>query len=125
MSWTTIEDFGEDIIDSREIIARIDELEAREDDEDDPLDEDEAQELADLREFAEECARYSPDWHYGETLILDSYFPEYAEQMAEDIGAIDRDAGWPACHINWEEAADALKMDYTEVSIRGYDYWIR
>jgi hypothetical protein len=45
--------------------------------------------------------------------------------MAEDIGAIDRDAGWPLGFIDWDAAAAALKMDYTEVSIRGYDYWIR
>ena len=125
MTWETIDDFGCDLIDSRDIIKRLDELEDREDDEDDALDEAEAEELDKLRDFANEAAGYAPDWRYGETLILDSYFEEYAQQLAEDIGAISSDAGWPLSYIDWEAAADALKQDYTMVSIDGHDYWIR
>jgi hypothetical protein len=33
------------------------------------------------------------DWERA--LINDDYFQEYAEELAYDIGAIDRDAGWP------------------------------
>jgi hypothetical protein len=47
-------------------------------------------------------------------MVLDSYFIEYAEQLADDIGAIGRDA-----------AADALKQDYTEVTFGGHTYWWR
>lgn len=125
MKWESIDDFGCDIIDSRDIIARIDELEAREDDEDWPLDDDEGEELALLREFAAETEPYCPDWRHGATLISDSYFVRYAQEFADDIGAVDAQAGWPNSHINWEAAADDLKQDYTEVSINGYDYWVR
>lgn len=58
-------------------------------------------------------------------MILDTYFTEYAEQLADAIGAIDRNAGWPVCHIDWEAAADALKVDYTEVEFGGYTYFWR
>lgn len=125
MTWETIDDFGCDLIDSRDIIKRFEELDARDGDGDDPLDEDEIDELHKLRDFANEAAGYAPDWRYGETLINDNYFQEYAQQMAEDIGAIDRDATWPLSHIDWEAAADVLKQDYTMVSIDGHDYWIR
>lgn len=50
---------------------------------------------------------------------------EYAETLAEDIGAIDRNAGWPLMHIDWEAAADALKMDYRQVDYDGVAYWMR
>ena len=39
---------------------------------------------------------------------------EFAEEMAESIGAIDRNAAWPVCYIDWERAANDLMMDYSE-----------
>jgi len=83
------------------------------------------EELAPLKSLADEAEGYSADWRYGATLIRESYFEEYAQQLAEDIGAISSDLAWPACHIDWEAAADALKMDYTSVDFDGVDYWIR
>jgi hypothetical protein len=50
---------------------------------------------------------------------------EYAEQLAEDIGAINKNATWPNDCIDWEKAADQLKQDYTEVDFDGVAYWIR
>lgn len=64
-------------------------------------------------------------WTYGVTLIRDSYFEDYAQQMAEDIGAINRDATWPLNHIDWEAAAEALKGDYTSAEFDGVTYWAR
>ena len=112
---------GENIIDSRDIIERIAELEANAD----GLDDDEKAELAIWREVAEEGENSASDWSYGATLILDSYFEDYARELAEDIGAVPKDLSWPACHIDWEAAADALKMDYTEIEIDGLTYWAR
>lgn len=38
---------------------------------------------------------------------------EFAEQLAEDIGAVDRNATWPNNHIDWEAAArDLFCGDY-------------
>lgn len=109
-----------DIIDSRDIIARIEELESEE-----QLEEEEQLELAALKNVAEQAEGYAPDWPYGEGLIRDSYFVEYAQQLAEDVGAIDPKANWPLCHIDWEAAAEALQMDYTSIDYEGVTYWIR
>lgn len=42
---------------------------------------------------------------------------EFAERLADDIGAIDRNASWPLCHINWEAAWRDLRTggDYTDI----------
>lgn len=109
---------GADILDSRDIIAKIEELESLL--EDDPDDE----ELKNLRALAEESSG-SPDWPYGETLIADSYFEQYAQELAEDIGAVQKDATWPNQYIDWEAAADALKQDYMSVAYGETEYWIR
>lgn len=48
-----------------------------------------------------------------------------AQELADDIGAIDSNAKWPLNHIDWEAAAEELKMDYTEVNFNGTTYYIR
>lgn len=75
------------------------------------------------KEFCEQGESIS-DWTYGETLILDDYFQAYAQQLADDIGAVKED-GWPNNCIDWEQAADHLKMDYTAIEIDGTTYWAR
>jgi hypothetical protein len=129
---------SQDIIDSRDVIARIAELEDRvfnpivgagEPPDEEPLggwlDEYEKSELGALLELQEEAEGYS-DWKDGATLIRDSYFEEYAEEFAEDIGAIDPDTStWPSNHIDWEAAANELKGDYTGVTFDGVEYWVR
>jgi len=81
--------------------------------------------LVGLRKFASQAEGYAADWRYGETLIRDSYFEEYARELADDIGAIPRDAGWPTTCIDWEQAARELQMDYTSVNFDGVTYWVR
>jgi antirestriction protein len=49
----------------------------------------------------------------------------YAQDFAEDIGAIDRNAGWPLGCIDWEAAADELKSDYSSIEFDGVTYWVR
>lgn len=108
---------SEDLIDSRDVIARIRFLEGTED-------EDERAELKALEALQEEAQGYAPDWKHGSTLIRDSYFETYAQELAEDIGAISRNAQWPLGCIDWEKAADELKQDYTSVEFDGETYWI-
>jgi hypothetical protein len=129
----------EDIIDSRDVIERIKELESERgdleamDDEEKPLEErlkewdesEEGEELKALKALAEQAEDYAADWKYGETLIRDSYFEDYARELAEDIGAINKDATWPNDCIDWERAARELQMDYTSVEFDGVTYWIR
>ena len=71
---------------------------------------------------ASECTE---DWSFGATLIADSYFITYAQEFADDIGAINSEAAWPLYHIDWNAAARDLQQDYTSVTIDGRDYWIR
>jgi hypothetical protein len=132
-----------DVIDSRDVIGRIEELQEEraelafliEDIEEDKLqdaisdleqwDEENGDELRSLKALAEEAEGYAADWKYGEALIRDSYFKEYAMQLAEDIGAINGDATWPNNCIDWDQAAKELRMDYTAVEFDGLTYWIR
>ena len=152
---------SDDIIDSRDVIKRIEELESERDglaeavddaktakvglieptdeETDDADDEiataeralldwnegDEGQELTALINLQSEAEGYAPDWHHGATLIRDSYFEKYAEELADDLGLLPKDAAWPATCIDWEKAARELQVDYTSVDFDGIDYWIR
>ena len=62
----------------------------------------------------------------NEPTMIPAYdFTEYAQELAEDIGAIDPDAKWPVYCIDWERAARELKMDYTSVRVNGMTYYFR
>jgi hypothetical protein len=123
---------SEDIIDSRDVIARIGWLEGEDCGDEKACDlddcprhvEDAAEELRQLKELDEEGSGLA-DWPHGETLIRDSYFEDYAEQYADGVGAINAAAGWPLNHIDWEAAADELKMDYTSIKFGDVTYWAR
>ncbi len=88
-------------------------------------DEANAEELRTLEALQADAEGYSPDWRYGATLIRYSYFKEYAQDLADDIGAINADATWPCNCIDWDEAARQLKQDYTEVEFDGVTYYVR
>lgn len=75
-----------------------------------------------IRELRDEVG---DEWRYGVVLIPEGSFVDYARELADDIGAIDRDAGWPTAHIDWEAAADDLKIDYIETDFRGATYLYR
>lgn len=121
---------SQDLIDSRDVIARIRELERDRDAAETPEEWEtenpgDAEELKALTDLQDEADGYS-DWRHGATLIRDSYFEDYARDLADDLhGRAARDASWPFDYIDWEKAADALKMDYTSVSFGGEDYWVR
>ena len=126
-------DNTQDVLDSRDIIKRIEVLES----------EIEScggvhalgsrgcghglEALLELQEDAQDAA----DWDHGAELIRDTYFTEYAQELAqdlaEDIGEIVPGAfrGWPLAHIDWEAAAEALTLDYTDVEFDGVTYWVR
>lgn len=132
-------DGTDEYFDSRDVIARIDELIAAweqttgdtfadyalsTDDYRVGLSEDEAEELAALLDFQAD-AESNPDWEYGMTFIADFYFQDYAQELAEDIGAVSRTSEWPVTHIDWEAAAQELRQDYTAFEFRGTTYWAR
>ncbi len=119
------------VIDSRDLVARVDYLEnlAVYDMDsgeyyvtDDGMDDDERDELAMLRDALDEIGSEAVS---GVTLIADGYFEKYAQEYAEEIGAISSDASWPLTYIDWEAAANDLQADDTSVEIDGDTYWYR
>lgn len=116
-------DYGQ-ILDTRQLIDRAAEIEAELDDE--SLDTDERDVLREELEAIKDAEQAGiPDWQYGETLIREDYFTEYAQELAEDIGAVDKDASWPNSYIDWEAAAEALMQDYMTVELDGSTYYAR
>lgn len=119
----------EDLIDVRDVIARVEELDSERDD-NDKLPAEEEQEFSDLYDLLSElrgCGgdyQWQGDW-FPITLIRDTYFAEYARELAEGIGAINKDAVWPNNCIDWERAARELQHDYSEVEYLGVTYWYR
>lgn len=110
----------DDIIDSRDVIARIDDLKDRDD-----LSDAEQHELAALRALTEEVEGYAEDWRFGAALIRDSYFEEHARELAEEIGLVAPSLDWPLNCIDWKKAARELQMDYFAFEFDGVPYWAR
>jgi len=137
-------DLTADIIDLRDIIERVEELENeladmseadRESDKTNPTEtvSDEYHdlhcELQTLTATLEELKggggdeKWRGDW-YPITLIRESNFTEYTREMLEDCGTIPRDLpAW--VHIDWEATAREVKMDYSYISIGEVDYLYR
>lgn len=126
----------DELIDSRDVIERIEELKGALDidaSEVLPGTSEEMQEMRDelstLRKLAKD-AEDSPDWQYGETLIRESYFTDYIEQLIDDCYEMPKElksGGWPYRHmtIDYKAAAEEAKADYTEVDFDGITYLIR
>lgn len=152
-------DGTEKIYDSRDIIARIEELEGERADLVEAVEEaravytegqevtahdtlaaddleaaqealddwdkgDEGAELKELKSLADDFGGYG-DWEHGDVIIREDHFQDYAEELAEDIGTVSREREWPFCHIDWEAAAEALKMDYTTAKAFGHTWYMR
>lgn len=150
---------SDDVIDSREVIERIEELETERSDLSDAWDEartardetaeedteahaaatkvvidartalqdwdsDYGDELKALQALQDEAEGYAPDWKHGATLVRDSYFTEYAEELCKDIGDMPKEI--PSyIVIDWEATAENIKQDYTSVEFDSVTYWIR
>ena len=119
----------EDTLDVPDIIARVEFLEGGEEIDQDAGSEDQ-EELTQLRDLLTELKgnggdkEWQGDWYPG-TLIRDSYFREYAQELAEDIGAISGNAQWPLNCIDWDAATEQLQQDYSSVDVDGVTYWYR
>lgn len=130
----------EDIFDLRDVIARVEELRSERDESDIPVNEyggpndswaTERAELAELESLLAELAggggdeQFEGDW-YPVTLIRDSHFKTYAEEFADDVGAIKPgEFQWPYTCIDWDQAARELQTDYSSVEFRGVTFWYR
>lgn len=132
-------DFTEDILDGRDILKEFEEMEQElkdlqgyvEDAEDagelkaaqQELDDFDMEHFELLKSFVDDVG--DQPLRNGETFIHEFYFTRYAEQLADDLWAIDRDVRWPLTHIDWEAAAADLKHDYTPVDVDGNTYYYR
>jgi len=156
---------SDNIIDVRDIIARVEELRSERENLQDTLDEaeeaykyhdsddtqstpeyedlqeakeareewdesDEAKELETLEELLSDLCGYGGDeqWEgdwYPVTLINQDHFTDYAQELAEETGSVNRDARWPNNHIDWDAAADDLKQDYSTVDFEGVSFYYR
>jgi len=88
-------------------------------------DEDTLAEWRSLYKLDQEGRDATSEWLDGEALIRDSYFEDYARELAQDIGAIGKGEVWPLTCIDWEHAARELQHDYTTVDFDGVEYWVR
>lgn len=119
----------EDVLDSRgleDVIARLEaeQSDAIEDVHDGSWDDTDGAEMLDaLRVLRAETE--GEGWGYGIGFIRDSYFEDYARELADDLGLLDNDAPWPMTCIDWEQAARELQMDYSAITIGSVQYWYR
>jgi len=108
----------EDIIDSRDVITRLEYLEGIE------RDEEEEEEFKALSAFAKEAEDYAEDWLHGAALIHESYFTTYVQEMLEQCCEIPRDLPHYIV-IDWEATAQNIRIDYTEIDFDGQAYLVR
>jgi hypothetical protein len=110
---------GLDVIDSRDVMGRIEALEGF-----DCLDEEETYELAILQELNDEGESLTREWIYGEALIRHTYWTDYVIELLEDIGEIPRDLP-DYIVIDWDATAQNILVDYSELMFDGVPYYIR
>lgn len=135
MAFILSEQSGDDIIDVRNIIERVEELKgiipetAHDVTPGDAVEAAKAQEeLATLESILADLAgnggdeQWRGDW-YPVTLIRDSYFTDYARELVEDCYSLD---GIPSfVEVDWNATARNVQIDYTMTEIEGVDYWYR
>ena len=109
-------------LDSRDLIARLAELEdmTEEEREEDDL-QDEYEELV---RVCEEGENEVEDWTYGATLIREDHFADYIQEVAVDCGYVPSDIPW-WISIDWDDTADNCKVAYTTIDILGVTYYAR
>jgi hypothetical protein len=88
----------------------------------DEWDEDNGEELKGLVELCDEAP--GDDWEHGATLINESYFTDYCQELVSDIGDLPKDIpGYLV--IDWEATANNLRADYTSVEWEGTTFYVR
>jgi hypothetical protein len=81
-------------------------------------------ELNSIREIDELEPEVGNEFQHGCTLIPIEEFEDYCRDLLEECGYIPKDfPSWIV--INYDETADNMKVDYTEVEFRGETYLFR
>lgn len=120
-------DLTADIIDVRDIIERFEELEDERENE--ALDAEGEAEIVVLQALLDDLKgnggdeQWRGDW-YPVTLIRDSYFTDYTEELVKDCYGMPADL--PSfIEIDWAATAENCKVDYTTTEIDGETYYYR
>jgi hypothetical protein len=114
----------EDVLNSQDVIDRMEELleeinELWENSEEaDPEVLEEFKELEGFAKYASEV----DDWEHECYFIRDSNFTDYTRELAEDCYEISSE--WPFRCIDWQQASEELKCDYSAYDFGGVTYWI-
>jgi hypothetical protein len=120
---------GENIIDVRDVIARVEYLESETEDRAAVPDPDDDKIELDMLSalLADLCGNGGNEQWRGDrypiTLVRDSYFETFAQEEAESLDLVKDDAQWPYTCIDWEKAAYQLQQDYSSVELNGETYW--
>lgn len=123
-------DNSQDVIDIRDIIERYEELEKELDGM--PVTEHLEAERAEFKELGDILEKlkgkggdeqWRGEW-YPVTLIRDSYFEDYMDQMLEDCGDLLPYAKRP-CYIQITIDYEALQSDYSSFEYDAVTYWYR
>ena len=117
----------DDLINVEDITDRMDELEALRDDNGDfPNDYAIVTEYAQLEAILEDLRgnggdhRWNGDW-YPATLIRESYFNEYMDDMVADCYSLPELPSFMTITLDYH----ALLMDYTSIELNGITYYYR
>lgn len=126
-------------LDTRDLQARLEELESEREDfqntvndaeegeekqtAQEELDEwegDNLEELEALRELKDEVS----EWDDGNTLIPEEDWIDYVQELLIDIGDLPSDLPW-YIEIDWEKTAENIAQDYGTVDYLGTTYYYR
>jgi len=143
----------DDVIDSRDVIERIEELastqiqvfneqQSIEGDDDMCIEEDDynnnhfrnwlkegegididRDELILLLELQDQCEELS-DWEHGETLVHADYWVDYVYDLLRECGDLPKEIPH-YIKIDWEATANNIEQDYMRVDFGGEEYLIR
>ena len=114
----------EDILNSQDVIDRMEELQdeinelLENSEEADPKIIEELKELEGFAKYASEV----DDWEHEAYFIRDRNFTDYTRDLAEDCYEIPSE--WPFRCIDWKQASEELKCDYSAYDFGGVTYWI-
>jgi len=110
-------------MDLEALATEHDDLKTRVEDADDTLDEEDRARLVELDELVKDLGDDLSDAaRKGYHFIEEDSFDSYAREMAEDSDgrtAFDR---WPMNCIDWSEAANQLRSDYSVIEFEGVTY---
>ena len=124
---TTTLDTTDDTICVRDLINRVEELEADMPDDESVRNWDGLPELMELSAILDKLAGEGGDEHwrgawYPQYLIKDGYFETYMDELLADCGDLPKDL--PA-YLSIAIDYVMLRSDYTPIEIKGATYWYR